>query len=93
MTTTSLTFRKVSGSVAAAMARLVSGPIATMVMVSGSFSLSSRSISSCAGFKEGVKSECASLTFSNSAASSALSGSGVGLKSDFQVSAGDRWGC
>lgn len=46
MTTTSLALKNVSGSVAAAMARLVRGPIATMVIVSASFSRRSRNISS-----------------------------------------------
>lgn len=45
MTTTSFTRRKVSGSVAAAMARFVRGPIATIVIVSGGFSWRRRRIS------------------------------------------------
>jgi len=71
MTTTSLTFKNVSGSCAAAIARFVSGPTATIVTVSGSFSLSKSSMTSCAGFSDGVKSECFSLTFCSALVSSA----------------------
>jgi hypothetical protein len=49
ITTTSLTLRKVSVSSAAANARLVRGPTATIVMVSRGFSLRSRRISLWAG--------------------------------------------
>lgn len=63
MTTTSFTFKKVSGSCEAAIARFVNGPTATIVIVSGSFSLSRSSITSCAGLSEGVKRQCSSLTF------------------------------
>lgn len=45
ITTTSLTFRNVSGSSAAASAKLVNGPIAIIVIVSGGFSRRRRSIS------------------------------------------------
>jgi hypothetical protein len=93
MTQTSLTRRNVSGSAAAAIARFVKGPTATMVTVSGSFSRSICSISSCAGLREGVKSECLSLTAWSSAASSGVIVLGIGLKRDFQVSSGLRWGC
>lgn len=62
ITTTSLTLKNVSGSLAAAIARLVKGPTATMVMVSGSLSLNSLSISRHEGSNEGVNSECSSLT-------------------------------
>ena len=54
MTTTSFARRNVSGSIADARARLVNGPTATMVTVSGSFSRSTRSISSCAGRLDGT---------------------------------------
>jgi hypothetical protein len=93
MTTTSLTLKNVSGSFAAASARFVSGPTATIVIVSGSLSLSNSSICSCAGFSEGVNSECRSLTACSSAASSSDRFSGSGRKSDFHVSAGVRCGC
>lgn len=56
ITTTSLARRKVSGSVAAAIARLVDGPIATIVIVSGSFSRNNDKISSWAGFLDGMNS-------------------------------------
>jgi hypothetical protein len=62
MTTTSLTFKKVSGSLAAAMARFVNGPTATMVIVSASCSFSKSSMTSHAGLSDGVKRECSSLT-------------------------------
>ena len=45
MTTTSLAFRNVFGSSAAAMAKVVNGPIAIKVMVSAGFSLRMRRIS------------------------------------------------
>jgi hypothetical protein len=90
MTTTSLTLKKVSGSFAAAIARFVSGPTATMVTVSGSFSANICSITSCAGFRDGMNSLCFSLTASKAAASSADRFSGVGKKRDFQVSSGER---
>ena len=45
MTMTSLTLRKIPGSSAAARARLVNGPIATMVMLSVGLSLRMRRIS------------------------------------------------
>lgn len=93
MTTTSLTLRNVSGSFAAAMARFVSGPTATMVIVPGSFSLNKSSMTSCAGLSDGVKSECFSLTFCSAAASSGARFFGWGVKSDFHVSSGERWGC
>jgi hypothetical protein len=93
MTTTSLTLRKVSGSFAAAIARLVSGPTATIVTVFGSFSAKISSITSWAGFKDGTNRECFSLTASNSDTSSGDRFSGVGRKSDFHVSSGDKWGC
>jgi len=93
MTTTSFTRRKVSGSLAAAIARFVKGPTATIVTLSSSFSLKISSITSYAGFKDGVKSECWSLTACSAAASSGERFSGLGLKSDFHVSAGERWGC
>lgn len=93
MTTTSFTLRNVSGSCAAAIARFVSGPTATIVIVSGSFSLSKSSMTSCAGLSDGVKRQCSSLTFCSSAASSGERSSGVGLNSVFQVSAGERCGC
>lgn len=54
MTTTSLTRRNVSGSSAAAKARLVSGPTATRVTESGSLSRSARRISLYAGSLDGV---------------------------------------
>lgn len=54
MTTTSLTRRNVTGSAAAARARLVSGPTATMEIVSGGLAARRRSISSWAGAVEGV---------------------------------------
>lgn len=53
------------------MARFVSGPTATIVTVSGSFSLNRSSMTSCAGFSDGVKSECFSLTFCSAAVSEA----------------------
>lgn len=93
MTTTSLTFKKVSGSCEAAMARFVNGPTATIVIVSGSFSLSKSSITSCAGLSEGVKRQCSSLAFWRFAASAEERSFGVGSNSDFHVSAGERWGC
>ena len=93
MTTTSLTLRNVSGSFAAAMARFVSGPTATMVIVPGSFSLNKSSMTSCAGLSDGVKSECFSLTFCSAAASSGARFFGWGVKRDFHVSSGERWGC
>lgn len=55
MTTTSLTFKKVSTSSAAASAKFVKGPTATIVIVSRGFSLRIRRISLCATFFEGMK--------------------------------------
>jgi hypothetical protein len=55
ITTTSFALRNVSESMDAAIARLVNGPTATIVMVSFSFSRRSRSISSAAERLEGVK--------------------------------------
>ena len=49
MVTTSLARRNASGSSAAARAQFVSGPMATMVIVSASFSRRIRRISLCAG--------------------------------------------
>jgi len=54
MTTTSLVSRKVSRSVAAARARLVRGPMAMMVIVSGGLVRRRRRISWWAGVWEGV---------------------------------------
>lgn len=54
MTTTSFTRRNVSGSSAAAKARLVRGPTATRVTESGSLSRSARRISLYAGSLDGV---------------------------------------
>lgn len=54
ITAISFTRRNVSGSSAAAKERLVSGPRATIVIVSGSFSFSIRRISLCEGFLDGV---------------------------------------
>lgn len=87
MTTTSLALRKVSGSRAAARARLVNGPTATIVMVSGSFSRSKRSISSLAGALEASNK---AWPFESSVAISFSTGPAVDAKSCFHVSAGDR---
>lgn len=54
MTTTSFTRRKVSGSWAAANARFVKGPTATIVTVFSSFSFRTRRISSAAGCLDGM---------------------------------------
>ena len=54
ITTTSLTRRKTSGSAAAASAKLVCGPTATKVTVSGSFSRKVWSISRYAGRVDGI---------------------------------------
>lgn len=91
MTTTSFARRNVSGSSAAARARLVKGPIATMVMVSLSFSRSKRSISSWEGFCDGRN--MASGSRSSSSLTPAPSRFDAGSKRAFQVSAGDKCGC
>ncbi len=56
MIMTSFTLRNVSGSSAAAIARFVSGPMAIMLTVFGSFSRSIRKVSLCAGSRLGVNS-------------------------------------
>ncbi len=53
--TTSFALRNASGSSAAARAQFVSGPMATMVIVSGSFSRRILSISLCAGWDDALK--------------------------------------
>ena len=87
ITTTSLTLRKVSGSSAAASARLVKGPIATMVIVSCGFSCSSRRISLCAIAWEGMKEVVGEAS---SAVSSAVAFARGGWNRVFHVSEGDR---
>lgn len=87
ITTTSLTRRNVSGSLAAARARLVSGPTATIVIVSESFSRSNRRISSLAGTLEASNNAC---PFESSVAMLLSAAPAVESKSCFHVSAGDR---
>lgn len=91
ITTTSFTRRKVSGSSAAAIARLVKGPTAIIVIVLGSFSRSSRKISLCDGDLEAVNvvgGVSSSFVFSTSD-----DPGGANVKSDFHESDGERCGC
>lgn len=91
ITTTSFTRRKVSGSSADAKAKLVSGPTATSVTVSGSFSRNARKISLWAGSLEGMKEWS-----SGSAPVLTVSipwGSTAGSKRCSQVWPGVRCGC
>lgn len=62
ITITSCTRRKVSGSVAAARATLVMGPMTTSLIVSGSFSRRRRRISRWAGVLLGVNNVVDSCT-------------------------------
>ena len=92
--TTSFTRRNVSGSSAAARAQFVSGPMATMVMVSGSFSRKIRRISWCAGREVGLKEDVGSVRWSVSFAASVMMESGGGCSNSFfHVSSGERCGC
>jgi hypothetical protein len=95
MTTTSFTRRNVSGSSAAARARLVIGPIATMVILSGSFSRSRRRISLCPAVRDGVNIDSVSVFLSSSAIMpcSGSAESSTESNSCFHVSAGVRCGC
>lgn len=93
ITTTSLARRKVSGSEEAAVARFVSGPMATIVIVSGAFPRRRRRISWCAGVWEGVNNEQVDSRSLSAAASVMRVLAGGGSKSFFQVSEGVRWGC
>lgn len=72
ITTTSFARRNVSGSSAAARARFVSGPTATIVTVSGSFSLSILRISWWAGFFEVINKEGREESKATSAVSAAV---------------------
>ena len=92
--TISFTLRKASGSSAAARAQFVSGPMAAMVIVSGSFSRKMRSISLCAGWDDALKEEVGSVRFSVSFAASVMIESGGGCSNSFfHVSSGERCGC
>jgi hypothetical protein len=88
MTITSFAFRNVSGSSEAARARLVSGPSATMLIVSGGDSRRMSKMAWWEGRRLGVKSL-------NGVALDAFSRkeSGEDWKASFQVSAGLRCGC
>jgi len=88
ITQTSLTRKNVSGSSAAARARLVRGPTATIVIVSSGFSFKSRRISWWAGRVDGIKYDDP-MSF-DAVISSMVAPSFGALKSVFQVSAGDR---
>lgn len=90
MTTTSFTRRNVSGSSEAAIARLVKGPTAIIVIVLGSFSRSNRKISLCDGTLEAVNAvDGAPSSFAVSAADLVDPG-GVGVKRTFHASDGER---
>ncbi|KAI5305463.1 hypothetical protein KEM55_008983 [Ascosphaera atra] len=86
----SLTRRKVSGSSRRAWARLVRGPMATMVIVSGSFSRRRRRISQWEGCLEGMK----GFVFSEKEAVDARLAASVGQgawKACSQASCGERF--
>jgi hypothetical protein len=92
--TTSFTLRNASGSSAAARAQFVSGPMATMVIVSGSFSRKILSISLCAGWDDALKEKVGSVRFPVSFAASVIIESGGGCSNKcFHVSSGERCGC
>ena len=91
ITQTSFTRKNVSGSSAAARARLVRGPTATIEIVSRGFSLRRRRISWWAGRVDGVKHDDPT-SFEAAISSTVAPSLGVSNRA-FQVSAGDRWGC
>src|SRR5277367_1430387 len=92
--TTSFTLRNTSGSSAAARAQFVSGPMATMVIVSGSFSRKILSISLWAGWDDALKEKVGSVRFPVSFAASVIIESGGGCSNKcFHVSSGERCGC
>lgn len=93
MTTTSFTRKNASGSSAAASAMFVNGPMATIVIVSGSFSRRRRRISRCEGSWEGVKLASVLRSSSAMAACSGWVESEALAKRSFHVSAGVRCGC
>ena len=92
--TTSFTLRNVSGSSAAARAQFVSGPMATMVIVSASFSRKILSISLCAGRDDGVKRVVGTVRLSVSLAASVITESGGGCSNRCShMYSGERCGC
>jgi hypothetical protein len=92
--TTSFTLRNASGSSAAARAQFVSGPMATMVIVSGSFSRKILSISLWAGWDDALKEKVGSVRSPVSFAASVIIESGGGCSNEcFHVSSGERCGC
>jgi hypothetical protein len=91
---TSFTLINASGSSAAARAQFVSGPMATMVIVSGSFSRKILSISLCAGWEDALKEKVGSGKFPMFFAASVIIESGGGCSNKcFHVSSGERCGC
>lgn len=92
--TTSFALRNASGSSVAARAQFVSGPMATMVIVSGSFSRKILSISLCAGSDDALKEKVGSARFPVSFAASVIIESAGGCSNKcFHVSSGERCGC